>query len=280
MHKINKYAASLVLAAGLAGSASGQDAHWTGLNGNAAWNNLNNWDIGVPNATTKTAWLDIANGQSVMTIPAATTQNVGTSYIGDGVTFSTIFGPEWGATLNIHGTLNYDWMMYPVGSTANPSTINMDGNSHLSGVNLGIGNSWWFHDGPYVTMNVSDNSAVNIAWLYWGGHLNLFGGTFTINGGVNEDVLGLTSDATRLMNITGGKLVLGFGDQTALVNGWISKGILQAYGGTGNIIIDTTTLPGSTILTAVVPEPSSMALLGLGGFAAMFSLRRRSRSVR
>jgi hypothetical protein len=280
MQRMNKYAASLVLAASLAGSASGQDAHWTGLNGNDAWNNLHNWDIGVPTPTTKTVWLDIANGQSVMTIPAGTTQSPGTNYSGDGVTFATIFGPEWGATLNIHGTLNYDWMMYPVGSTANPSTINMDGNSRLSGVNLGIGSSWWFHGGPYVTMNMYDSSAANVAWLYWGGQLNLFGGTFTISGGVNQDNVDLVSDATRLMDITGGKLILGFGNETTMVNDWISRGILQAYGGAGNINIDTTTLPGSTILTAVVPEPSSMALLGLGGFAAMFSLRRRSRSVR
>jgi hypothetical protein len=105
MQRIHKYAASLVLAAGLAGSASGQVAHWTGLNGNATWNNLNNWDIGVPNATTKEVWLDAANGQSVFTIPAATTQNVGTSYLGQEATtaYGTIFGPEWGTTLNIHG---------------------------------------------------------------------------------------------------------------------------------------------------------------------------------
>jgi hypothetical protein len=227
-------------------------------------------------------WLDIANGSSVMTIPANTTQNVGTSYLGQEATtsYGTIFGPEWGATLNINGTLNYDWMLYPVGSVATPSFLNMDGNSSLSGVNLGIGNSWWFHGGPMVTMNMSGNATATVAWLFWGGHINLDGGTFTINGGVNEDVLDAVSDATRLMNITGGKLVLGFGDETTLVNGWISKGTLQAYGGTGNILIDTTTLPGKTIVTATVPEPSSMALLGLGGFAAMFPLRRRSRSVR
>ena len=186
-------------------------------------------------------------------------------------------------TLNIHGTLNYDWMLYPVGSLVNPTTVNMDGNSILTGVNLGIGNSWWFHDGPFVTWNMSGNASVNIAWLFWGGHLNLDGGTFTVNGGINEDVLGLTSDATRLMNITGGSLILGFGDatsQTALVNSWLSRGILQAYSGGGFINMDTLTMPGKMVVTAIVPEPSSLALLGFGALAALFSVRRRSGSVR
>jgi len=266
-----------VLAAGLVGSASAQDVHWTGANGNDAWNNSHNWDTAVPSPTTVNTWLQIPAAMptaTVMTIPIGTTQNVGTSYIGDGVHYGTIFGPEWGMTLNIHGNLNYDWMMYPVGSPANPTTVNMDGNSSLSGVNLGIGNSWWFHGGPNVTMNVADNSTVNIAWLFWGGHVNLSGGTFNINGGVNEDVLDQVSDATRLMNITGGKLVLGFGDQTTLVNGWQSRGILQAYGGAGSIVIDTFSMPGKTVVTALVPEPSSLALLGIAG-VTLIAIRRR-----
>lgn len=282
MQRIHKYAASLVLAAGLAGSASGQIANWTGLNGNDAWDNLNNWNIGVPTPTTAQVWLDAANGQSVFTIGAGQTQSPGTSYIGDGVTFATIFGPEWGATLNIHGALNYDWMFYPVGAAGNPSTINMDGNSSLSGVNLGIGDSWWFHGGPYVNMNMSDNAQVNIAWLWWGGHVNLYGGTMTITGGITTNTypteVGSASDATRLINLAGGNLVMTFGDQTLLISDLISKGMLQAYGGAGTINIDTTTVPGQTILTAV-PEPSSLLLMGFGGLAAVFSLRRRFGSV-
>lgn len=278
-------AAAVAMAVGLAGSALGEDNHWTGGGGSAAWNDSHNWELGIPGPNTTNAWLQIpaANPLStVVTIPLGYTANVGTAFLGqEGTTaYGTIFGPEWGMTLNIHGTLNYDWMLYPVGSVANPSFINMDGNAVLTGVNLGIGNSWWFHGGPNVTMTMTGNAAATVAWLFWGGHVNLYGGTFTINGGVNEDVLDAVSDATRLMDITGGKLVLGFGDQTALVNSWMSRGILQAYGGVGSILIDTLTMPGQTIVTAVIPEPSSMALLGFGALATLFSLRRRSASIR
>jgi hypothetical protein len=133
----------------------------------------------------------------------------------------------------------------------------------MSGPAIGLGYSWYYDSGPYVTMNLYDQSTVNINDLFWGGHLNLYGGIFNVAGTVIDSSSNEVTDARRLLNLAGGQLVL-VGDATATVNDWIARGILAGYGVVGAITTDTTSDPGHTIVTGVVPEPSCLALLGLG----------------
>jgi len=127
-----------------------------------------------------------------------------------------------------------------------------------------------------------DNSSLTTKYFGWGGHLNLYGGTVTIQTAVlaGTPTAGawgspIVTDATRLMDIAGGKLVLA-GDATASVNDWISRGILEGYGVVGNVNIDILSDPGFTIVTGV-PEPATAGLLALGALTLV--LRRRSTGV-
>jgi hypothetical protein len=80
-------------------------------------------------------------------------------------------------------------------------------------------------------------------------------------------------DSNRLLDLGGGELIIN-GDATSMVQGWESRNIVEGYGTLDNIIIDTTSDPGYTVITAnPVPEPATMALAGLGGLALL--IRRR-----
>ena len=75
------------------------------------------------------------------------------------------------------------------------------------------------------------------------------------------------------LNIGGGTLIIRGADQSAAVADWITNGYLSAYGHTPGtngyeIIIDTTTVPGGTMLTAV-PEPATALILSLGALTIL-----------
>jgi hypothetical protein len=194
-----------------------------------------------------------------------------------------LFGPEWGQTLNIHGSVIAGFGLFTIGDMAgNSSFLNLYGNSsYTAGDTIAIGDAWWWAGAPNVAMNLYDNSQATTKYLWLGGHLNLYGGSMTVNTFLGTGTPtagqwgGISTDATRLMNIAGGSLVLG-GNTTADVNNWISRGILQGYGVAGNVNIDTISNPGFIVITGVVPEPSSIVLLGLGGGVMMLIFRRRT----
>lgn len=268
---MRNYSICLVVALALllGGGAYAQDYTWTGGGGDGMWNNPLNWDqFMVPDEYANNIFL----GSATITIGPGEVQQPGLY-----TTFSTIFGPDWGGTLNIYGTLNYNWYLAPVQwDINNPSNVNLYGNAFISGEGVAVGYTWWYNGGPYANLNLYDNSYVDVNWVWWGGHINLFDGTLDIAAGVNDfpGPDGAVSDATRLMDIYDGTLILGWGDQTALVNNWISRGILKAFGGAGQIVIDTTSQPGKTIVTAIIPEPAGLAVLGT---ISLLGLRRRNK---
>jgi len=289
---------ALIALLGAGQYAAAQDSHWNGTTTNTLWSNPDNWTpVGVPPsgsaATTYTGgvWLDAANGDTVITIPADTVACPGVTNATE--VYNTIFGPEWGCTLNIYGTLNYDWIMYPVQNNpaAPRSYINLFSNGVVNcvgigsgGAAVGIGDSWWYRGAPYVTMNLYNNAQYNSiggAGLWLGGHLNIYDrATFYVNGYVNMENYGACNDGTRAIVLGGGALILPENSintgNSGSVSNWIARGILRAYGkgfDTNDLIISDNT---SNTLVTLVPlggtlqrvyfQPLSLANVMVGTF--------------
>ena len=262
------YGALVVLAVCLLQSPSAlQATSWTGLGFDGLWANPTNWSDGVPTETSE--WVGLAPAYtSEATIVTGEVEYVGTLVNG-------VISQELGFTLDVHGELHYGFFFTSVQSDPTyPNLINMYGNSSLSGEGLGLGDNWWWHGGPYVDMNMNDSAYAAINWLWWGGHLNLYGGTMDIAGGVTAETADAVSDATRLIDIYDGKLILPCEFTNVVILDWIERDIIRGFGGAGRIVIDTEMNPGRTTVYAVVPEPTPLALLVLGGLTAVFRRRR------
>jgi arabinan endo-1,5-alpha-L-arabinosidase len=215
--------------------------NWTGGGANTLWSNPANWSPGLPGTTTTNGVYLGANSagseSTVITIASGDVENCGT--VGGN---QSIYGPQWGAQLDIYGTLNLGFIIFPAQWDATPgnqSVINMYGGSAMNAVAAGntllLGDAWWYA-APYVTMNLYGNARANFQYLAWGGHLNLYDDSTNIfssgvlEGGTNG-YWGLAgpSDATRQINLAGGTLILPTGYGTTVSN-WITRGICLVYG--------------------------------------------------
>jgi hypothetical protein len=263
------YAASIALALCLAHSVFAQDSHWNGTVGNNNWNNPNNWNpVGVPppgNPITTyqgNVWLDPSpvDGDTVITIPVGDFETPGVTNSTE--VYNTIFGPEFGCTLNIYGTLTYDWTIAPYQPDPTPgnrSHINMFGNAYMytTGASMNLGSGWWpVCEGTYCTVNLYNNanfSSLGGAGLWSGGHINIYdNATFLINGYVNLNNGQANNDGTTDFVVGGGTLTLPEGFNISTVTNWITRGILRAYGkgyDTNDLVVSDNGT--NTIVTAV-----------------------------
>jgi len=273
------YGAAAILAVCLTQSVlAWPDMAWMNYAGDGLWNNGLNWtneteggtgvppilDVNVQNVT-----IDPNNGGSC-TIPTGVVEAPGTGltnatwywYVTNGdnsittnsvaAAYGSLFGPEWGMHLEIYGTLNFNWVLGPVGTSVSaPSLIDMYNGSVLTntsigavGGNLGLGDNWWWQGGPYVTMNMYGNAKAYVQALWWGGNLNIYDTAVFTCTGVNDrgaGAVGAVSDATRSLDLIGGTLVLPTGKGstdfnvttnywTTFVTNWINRGIFLCYG--------------------------------------------------
>jgi hypothetical protein len=291
--KLISYAVAVGIVMCLTSNLSAQDSHWNGAVNNTNWNVGANWTpAGIPpsgNPTTAyqgNVWLDPSpvDGDNVITIPVGDVENPG---VGNSTEeFNTIFGPEFGCTLNVYGTLTFDWTIAPYQPDPTPgarSHINLHGNAFMStsGASLNLGSGWWnVCEGAYVTMNLYDNanySSLGGAGLWVGGHINIYDHSlFFINGYVNFDAGQANNDGTADFVLGGGTLAIPETFGTAGVTNWIQRGILRAYGKgydsndlvitdeTTNIFV--TTIPLGGALEQVYFEPLATNSLQTGDF--------------
>ena len=271
------YVVSAVVALGLVSNASGAPSYnWSGAGDGITWDSTANWvQATVP--TPDSFQIFIGTGY-----PTATPKPI-TIAASDVVQLSdSFFGPEWGETLDIYGTVTAGFGWFPIGdATAGTSYVNMYGNSSFTASDtVSLGDAWWFPGGPRMVMNLFDNSKVTGNYLWIGGHLNLYGGTMTIHNFVGAGTItgpqftgGIDSDATRRVNIVSGtfKLPTGF---TSTVLDWVNRNIFMAYGKAGstnelvitddgtNTIVTTLPLGGSSPVSVFIPplNPANMVV--------------------
>jgi hypothetical protein len=207
--------------------------NWSGQGDGTSWGQAANWVQGVvPPASTDTFQIFLGTGFPT-TSPKALTLSV-TDVV---QCTDQVFGPEWGQTLNIYGTMTNGFGFAPVGAVGGPqSHVNMYGSAAItSSDSIFIGDMFWFAGGPNVVMNMFDNSQLTTRYLALGGHLNIYGGavtvsTFPLVGPANAGFWGgVSSDLTRRFNLVNGKLTLPTG-MTATVTDWMNRGIFLAYG--------------------------------------------------
>lgn len=236
---------------------------WTGAGDNDLWSNGANWDTGAaPGYSEASIAIGAGNdaGNDLVVIDAST--NV--------VVNSEIFGPEWGMTLEINGgSLTQvhtadpwnGFVFAPVADAGAHSVINVLNGGAMTVQEMLLGDNWWFAGHYYVDLNVYDTSVVTAnGWCWLGGTINLYGGIVDIAGSMNFAM----GNGYAGINIEDGTLIVRGSEFTAATaQEWEDGGYLKGFGGAGDVLIDDST--GDVVITAVIPEPATMVLLGLGG---------------
>jgi hypothetical protein len=243
----------------LAQPAGQTNYFWSAAGDAVTWSQGANWVGGIVPPTYGTTFqINLYDAPATGSLIPITISNTDVVSIND-----AIFGPLWGQTLDIYGSVTCGFGEFTWGDlNAGVTTLNVHTNATLSlHDTLALGTAWWFPSGPNVVMNVYSNAQVGVNWLQFGAKMNLYGGTVSVTNGLNTGTAttpvfggGLDSDATRAINLeAGGTLVLP-ASYTATVNDWISRGILRVYGVPGDaseIVISETNAnwPGRTVVT-------------------------------
>lgn len=240
--------------------------------GDGLWQTTTNWAAGYPTASDDVIiYGDTSSGPTINTgitgyanwLHLCDTSSTGSKVTVNGGTLAVsdhlLIGEEWG--INQNGNLEVD-----------AGAVNT--------VLLLCGGGRWGNGGSGNLL--VNGGQINIGWLlavgggYAGnstggpGHIQLDGGVITLAAGGNAvDQGGLIMSSGGSIDITGGALSLNgtITDITSLANG----GSITAYGGAGTFVYDYS-VAGRTTITAVIPEPATVAAIALG---ALFIRRKK-----
>ena len=189
-----------------------------------------------------------ANATGTLTVQNGGTVNVGRILWAAQTNSDGVINVEQGGVINVASHL---W--WGVTGTAN---ITINGTVNQTGGILGMGTSDAVNaTGGTALVEIGDNGVLSLNNISGGA------GTPSIQAGSSIDITG-----------TGQLRVLG--DQVGSINNYILAGEITGNGIVSNadLVVDLTTNPGFTTVY-LVPEPSSLALIGLGGL--LIARRRR-----
>jgi hypothetical protein len=198
----------------IAGKSAATDVIWDDQAGDGNWNTAANWD---PNTVPGTA-----TGQY-----ARIRMTTGPVFNGQTASVYRIYlenAANGTLTMN-SGSLAVLNHVYVADVSTARGTLNMNGGAISISGTLYIGR---------------DNGSV--------GTVNLSGGTISCH----ILSMGTNTGAGVRINITGsGKLIID-GDVSATIATWIATRWIKAYDGSGTVIVDTTSIAGKTVLTALI----------------------------
>ncbi|HBG27878.1 MAG: hypothetical protein A2Y10_17240 [Planctomycetes bacterium GWF2_41_51] len=261
LKKISILSAIMVIAI-MANVSSAQWLWWTNDAANNQWTDTGNWTAFPTGGDDVVIGRDTANGPILNTgetgyaawmhlsdttaSGSLLTINGGTLQVGDHL----LVGENWGA--GHKGTL-----------LVNSGTVN------TTLLMVGGGTSGSIGDGSVII----NGGTINVSWLlavaggYSGtnsggtGNIQLAGGVIDVTGGG-----GLVMADNGSIDITGGALILN-GEISDITN----YGNVTAFGGNGSFVYDIA--GGRTTITAMIPEPATLIIIGLGSLL----LRRKTR---
>jgi hypothetical protein len=250
------WAVSFILLAVSAGSAA--DMLWTNGSGDGLWKTAGNWSPSIPTLSDK-ARINQIPGPLINTGTAAVTNWIACGDGGTGalrmtggtLTVGTVQGDTWtilGYGLSDNGTFTMD------GGIVNTvdrmfigfqgqGTLNMNGGSLNIGGTFGIG-----YGGSWTTSR---------------GYVYLTGGTIT----AADFQMASPAGCIGLLDITNGVLIIN-GDKASLINGYVSSGIITAFGGVGTVSVDynitnsgkTTVMAAINLAKAKNPSPANYSV--------------------
>jgi hypothetical protein len=272
---LKKISAVLLVIVCVVNVSFGAWVFWTNNEGagDGLWETTTNWAAGYPTANDDAIiYGDTSGGPTInagVTGYAKWLHLCDTSSTGSKVTVN-------GGTLAVadHLLVGEEW------GTGQKGTLQVDAGT-VNTVLLLCGGGRWGNGGNGTV--VVNGGTINIAWLLavgggyagvnnggMGGHIQLDGGLIYLNTGGNAvDQGGLIMSSSGSIDITGGALSLNgtITDITTLANG----GAITAFGGAGTFVYDYS-VAGRTTVTAVIPEPATLAAIALG---TLFIRRRK-----
>lgn len=267
------------------------DHNWEG-DVSSDWNTAGNWDLGAVPPSNDKATIGYSTSIVITNMPvvSGTVSDVPDVSLAKG-TLTIASGAQLLLAAGKEIMLSQSAPAYPVSST-----VNMQGGTIIDQKKLTLGrrgtatlnmtNENDFYCSPFrVQIGHSHHNSASEQGGY--GRLQLDAGifccasTYFLVCRVDDTAYGLGIHNTGLVDITGGTLVLPMDEgfvMDGMLDEYIADGRLTAYGGGGTVVRTYTSSPvpdclgGEVILVTGIPEPATIALLGLGGLVL---LRRR-----
>lgn len=237
----------------MANVTSAQWLWWTNDAANNQWTDAGNW------TAFPTGGDDVVIGRDTTTGPILNTGETGYAYwmhLSDTTATGSLLTVN-GGTLQVgdHLLVGENWGAGHKGTLlVNSGTVN------TTLLMIGGSTSGSVGDGTVII----NDGTINISWLlavaggYSGtngdatGNIQLAGGVINVTGGG-----GLVMSDSGSIDITNGALILN-GEITDIT----TYGNVTAFGGTGTFVYDYA--DGRTTITAMIPEPATVILIGLG----------------